>query len=123
MNNTKRLVEALKELLKVLKEEKEVLMKNDATTLQKLVDRKSQLVEVIAEEQRSGVLPDDNVRALAKEIEPLQEINQLLTRQALSFQEEIYKALSKNTSKKYNTYSKKGDMSNSEAVNIIDQSI
>ena len=123
MNDTKRLQGTLKELLKILKEEKEVLVKNDALSLEKIVVRKNEIVTIIREEQEKGVLPDEAVRSYAMEIEKLQEVNQLLTRQALSFQEEIFKALSKNTAVKHNTYSKEGSMNRTKEVSIIDQSV
>ena len=123
MSDTKRLQGALKDLLKILKEEKEVLVKNDALSLEKIVVRKNEIVTIIREEQEKGVLPDKEVRSYAMEIEKLQEVNQLLTRQALSFQEEIFKALSKNTAVKHNTYSKEGSMNRTKEVSIIDQSV
>ena len=123
MSDTKRLQGALKDLLKILKEEKEVLVKNDALSLEKIVARKNEMVAIIREEQEKGVLPDEAVRSYAMEIEKLQEVNQLLTRQALSFQEEIFKALSKNTAVKHNPYSKEGSMNRTKEVSIIDQSV
>jgi len=123
MSDTKRLQGALKDLLKILKEEKEVLVKNDALSLEKIVARKNEVVTIIREEQEKGVLPDEAVRSYAMEFEKLQEVNQLLTRQALSFQEEIFKALSKNTAVKHNTYSKEGSMNRTKEVSIIDQSV
>lgn len=123
MSDTKRLQGALKDLLKILKEEKEVLVKNDALSLEKIVARKNEMVAIIREEQEKGVLPDEAVRSYALEIEKLQEVNHLLTRQALSFQEEIFKALSKNTAVKHNTYSKEGSMNRTKEVSIIDQSV
>ena len=123
MSDTKRLQGALKDLLKILKEEKEVLVKNDALSLEKIVARKNEMVAIIREEQEKGVLADEAVRSYALEIEKLQEVNHLLTRQALSFQEEIFKALSKNTAVKHNTYSKEGSMNRTKEVSIIDQSV
>ena len=123
MNDTKRLQGTLKELLKILKEEKEVLLKNDAASLEKIVTRKNEMVAIIREEQEKGVLADEAVRSYALEIEKLQEVNHLLTRQALSFQEEIFKALSKNTAVKHNTYSKEGSMNRTKEVSIIYQSV
>lgn len=123
MNETRRLQGALRDLLKILKEEKEVLLKNDALTLEKIVARKNEIVTIIQEEKEKGVVADEAVRSYALEIEKLQEVNHLLTRQALSFQEEIFKALSKNTAVKHNTYSKEGSMNRTKEVSIIDQSV
>lgn len=123
MNDTKRLQGALKELMKLLQEEKAVLLQNDAAALEKIVAGKNELIPVIREEQEKGIVPDEAVRAYAQEIEKLQEVNQLLTKQALSFQEEIFKALSKNTAVKHNTYSKEGSLNRTKEVSIIDQSV
>ncbi|MBO1265347.1 hypothetical protein J3A84_09925 [Proteiniclasticum sp. SCR006] len=123
MNDTRRLQDALRELIKVLNEEKSVLLRNDAVSLEMIVEKKNAIIPVILEEQKKGVVADESVKVYALEIEKLQEVNQLLTRQALSFQEEIYKALSKNTSAKYKTYSKAGGMNNAKEVSIIDQSV
>lgn len=123
MNDTKRLQGALKELVKLLQEEKAVLLRNDAAALEKIVAGKNELIPVIREEQEKGIVPDEAVRAYAQEIEKLQEVNQLLTKQALSFQEEIFKALSKNTAVKHNTYSKEGSLNRTKEVSIIDQSV
>ena len=123
MNDTKRLQGALKELVKLLQEEKAVLLRNDAAALEKIVAGKNELIPVIRGEQEKGIVPDEAVRAYAQEIEKLQEVNQLLTKQALSFQEEIFKALSKNTAVKHNTYSKEGSLNRTKEVSIIDQSV
>ena len=123
MNDTRKLVAALKELVKILGEEKNVLIKSDAITLEKIVVKKNELIAKIDAEKKSGVVADEEVRVLGTEIQRLQEINLLLTKQSLAYQEEILKALAKSNTSKFNTYSAKGSMTNEKEVRLIDQSV
>ncbi len=123
MNDTRKLVAALKELVKILGEEKNVLIKSDANTLEKILIKKNELIAKIDSEKKSGVVADEEVRALGTEIQRLQETNLLLTKQSLAYQEEILKALAKSNTSKFNTYSAKGSMTNEKEVRLIDQSV
>lgn len=123
MNDARKLVAALKELIKILSEEKNVLIKSDANTLEKIVLKKNELILLIDAEKKLGVVADEEVRLLGAEIQRLQETNLLLTRQSLAYQEEILKALAKSNTSKFNTYSAKGSMSNEKEVRLIDQSV
>ena len=60
---------------------------------------------------------------LIKVINSMQELNQLLTEQALSYQNAILESISKNLNNFSNTYSSKGTYDNSSNINIIDQSV
>ncbi len=123
MNDTRKLVAALKELVKILGEEKNVLIKSDANTLEKIVIKKNELIAKIDSEKKSGVVADEEVRALGTEIQRLQETNLLLTKQSLAYQEEILKALAKNNTSKFSTYSKQGNMNSQKEVTLVDQSV
>lgn len=123
MNDTRKLVAALKELVKVLSEEKNVLIKSDANTLEKIVLKKNELIAKISTEKSLGVIADEEVRNLGTEIQKLQETNLLLTRQSLAYQEEILKALAKNHTSKFNTYSKQGSINSQKEVTLVDQSV
>lgn len=123
MNDTRKLQVALRELLKVLTEEKKVLITNDAVSLEKIVAKKNELIQKIETEKHLGVVADDEVRRMGAEIQRLQEINQLLTKQALGYQEEILKSLAKNNTSKFNTYSAKGNINTKNEVSIVDQSV
>ncbi len=123
MNDTRKLVAALKDLVKILGEEKNVLIKSDAVSLEKIVVKKNELIAKIDAEKKSGVLADEEVKALGTEIQRLQETNLLLTKQSLAYQEEILKALAKSNTSKFNTYSAKGNMNNEKEVRLIDQSV
>ncbi|WP_312651528.1 hypothetical protein [Proteiniclasticum sp.] len=123
MNDTRKLVAALKDIVNILGEERNVLIKSDAIALEKIVLKKNELISKINEEKKIGVAADEEVRILGLEIQRLQETNILLTRQSLAYQEEILKALAKSNTSKFNTYSAKGSMSNEKEVRLIDQSV
>ncbi len=123
MNDTRKLQSVLSELIKVLEVEKEVLIKNDAVTLIALIEKKNELMKAVEGEKKNGVLADENIKALGEKIQRLQETNLLLTKQALAYQEEIFKALAKSNTSKFNTYSAKGSMSDEKEVRLIDQSV
>lgn len=123
MNDTRKLQAALKDLIKVLAEEKKVLITNDAVSLEKIVAKKNELIQRIETEKHLGVVADEEVRSLGAEIQRLQEINLLLTKQALGYQENILKSLAKNNTSKYSTYSAKGSMNSQKEVSIVDQSV
>lgn len=123
MNDTRKLQSVLNELVKLLEMEKDVLIKSDAVTLTKIIEIKNELMKAVEEEKNKGVLADEEVRGLGEKIQRLQETNLLLTKQALTYQEEIFKALAKSNTSKFNTYSAKGGMSNEKEVRLIDQSV
>ncbi|MBF7096336.1 flagellar export chaperone FlgN [Alkalibacter mobilis] len=123
MSRIKDLVEILQELLKILREEKQILIKNDALTLVSIVERKNILMDHLEKFQNLEFEPTDEMRKLVAQIDSCQETNQMLTFQALSYQEEIFKALSKNNTSKFNTYSSKGYLNNQRDVSILDQSV
>ena len=123
MNDTRKLQAILSELVTILQMEKEVLIKSDAVTLTKIVEKKNELMVAVEEEKKKGVLADEEVRSLGEKIQRLQETNLLLTKQALAYQEEIFKALAKSNTSKFNTYSAKGSMGNEKEVRLIDQSV
>lgn len=123
MNESKKLTGILKELTKVLTLEKEVLIKNDAMTLISLVERKNLLLGQMDAFSGMDFSGHEEIRKMIKAIENLQETNLILTRQALSYQNEILKALAKNNTSKHNTYSANGQLSVQKEVSIVDQSV
>lgn len=123
MNEVKKLIGVLKELTKALTLEKEVLIKNDAMTLISIVERKNLLVSQMEAFSGMDFSGNEEIRKMILTIENLQETNLILTRQALSYQNEILKALAKNNTSKHNTYSANGQLSIQKEVSIIDQSV
>lgn len=123
MSDTRKLQSVLSELVMLLEMEKEVLIKSDAVTLTKIIEKKNWLMIAVEDEKKKGVLADEEVRSLGEKIQKLQETNLLLTKQALAYQEEIFKALAKSNTSKFNTYSAKGSLSDEKEVRLIDQSV
>lgn len=123
MSSSKKLAGVLRELLKVLGEEKQVLIKSDAAALASIVEKKNGLMGKIDEFKGMDFSQDEEIRSMAGQIGLLQETNMLLTKQALSYQEQILKALAKNNTSRYNTYSSKGQINGQKEVSIVDQSV
>ena len=113
----------LQELVKVLREEKTILMKNEAGKLMDLVNKKKDLMALINEFNLEDIEITEELKMLTAEMDDLQETNLLLTRQGLSFQETILKALAKNNTSKFSTYSSKGSYEAQKEVKIVDQSV
>jgi len=123
MSSPNKLEVILKELIKVLNDEKQVLIKNDAVSLAALVERKNGLISKIEEFRGEDFSGDDEIRKMAGQIDALQGTNLLLTKQALSYQEQILKALANNNTSKYNTYSSKGLIKSQKEISFVDKSV
>lgn len=121
MTTVSKLASHLKELIKLLKEEREALIKNDGEKIAELVEIKNNYIEKLGEFKGLDMGEDEEIITLAKEIDSLQEINLLMTKQALSYQNVMLESIAKNVQTK-NTYSPKGNY-DSKDINIIDQQI
>lgn len=111
----------LKGIIELLKEEKEVLVKNEGDALIDVLNRKSIQIEAL-ENFKDVDLEDEKIMSLIEEINSLQELNLLLTRQALSFQESFLDSLSK-AAKSKNTYGDTGNYDKKTDMNIIDRDV
>ncbi len=117
----RELIRHLETIIKLLKEEKDILIKNEGETLVEIIKKKTKYIDGL--EKFKGIdLEDKKIMDLIEEIDSLQELNLLLTRQALSFQENVLEALSK-TAKIANTYSNIGDYEKAGKVNIIEKEV
>ena len=116
-------IKYLKDLIKILKEEKEALVKNDGDTLVEILNKKSIHIEEL--EKFKGIdFEDEKIMGLIGEIDSLQELNLLLTKQALSFQEDFLESLSKATkTTKTNTYQKIGKYEKNSGTSIIEKDV
>jgi len=123
MNESKKLAGILKELIKLLNLEKEVLIKSDAMALVSIVERKSLLIGQIKAFRGMDFSGNEEIQEMIRAMKNLQETNQILTSQALSYQNEILKALAKTNTSKHNTYSANGQMNSQKEVSIVDQSV
>lgn len=119
--NKKNFIKHLESILKLLKEEEKVLIKNDGDALFEIIEKKDKYIKDL--EKYKGIdLEDESIMDLIGEIDSLQELNLLLTRQALSFQENFLDSLSK-AAKNSNTYSNIGNYEKNDSVNIIEKDV
>lgn len=117
----KEFVKHLEAIIKLLKEEKKLLVENKGQALMEIIDRKYIYINDL--EKFKGIdLEDEKIMDLIGEIDSLQELNLLLTRQALSFQENFLQSLAKQT-KNSNTYSNAGSYDKSSNMNIIEKEV
>ena len=123
MSSNSKLAGVLKDMIKVLNDEKRVLIKSDAAALDGLVEKKNALIIKIEEFRGEDFSGDDEIRKMAGQIDVLQGTNLLLTKQALSYQEQILKALANNNTSKYNTYSSKGLIKSQKEISFVDKSV
>jgi len=129
MTQFKDLCNHLNSLLKLLEEEEEALIHNDASKISELVEKKNEYVEVLSPyslSQNDVMLTEGEKSQLVKlveEINSVQETNLLLTKQALSYQNSLLEAIAKNIQNTSNTYSAKGDYQKSNNIGLIDQEV
>lgn len=123
MSKPQGLLPLLRDLVSVLKVEKEVLIKNESGKLMDLVEKKKDLLALINEYSVLDLMVTEELKSLISQMQGLQETNLLLTKQGLSFQENIMKALAKNNTSKYSTYSSKGSYQAQKEVKLVDQSV
>lgn len=133
-------LEVLKELNDLLDLEKEVLIKDRASELPGIVDRKKELSKKIVEIEKirldiykdktaedfvnEGKLSKDDfeaLKSLVSIIKEKEETNLLLTKQSLNYIRLITSALNPNP--RVVTYSSSGKVDDSKAVNIFTQKI
>lgn len=119
--NKKNLIKHLESIFKLLEEEKKVLIENDGDALFDIIKQKDNYIKDL-EKFKGSDLEDEKIKKLIEEIDSLQEINLLLTKQALSFQENFLESLSK-ASKNSNTHSNVGNYEKNSSVNIVEKEV
>ena len=113
----------LKDLCQLLKEEKQALMKSEGQKVQAIVEKKADLVGKLESLEVKISKDDWEIISLKKEIDSLQELNLLLTKQALSYQRSLLESIAVNVKKVSNTYSKRGEYGKSESINLVNQRV
>lgn len=119
----KELLKHLKEIIKLLEEEKEALVKNHGDKIQDLVKAKSEIMDKLIEFKGMDIENNETAMNLIEKINDLQETNLLLTKQALAYQNSILEGISKNMNNMSKTYSPKGNYESKSSINLIDQSV
>ena len=117
------LMDELRSLNKLLEEEKQALIQNDGDKVGEIVMTKEEYINRLSQFKGIDIENNKEVMKLIEEINSLQELNLLLTKQALSYQKSILESISKNINKLANTYSSKGSYEKENSVNLIDQSL
>lgn len=112
----------LRALLRILSNEKKALINNDADKIVQLVEKKTEFVEKLDKYKGLDIAANEEAMKLIKEINEIQEINLMLTKQAYSYNEVLMDSIAKNINKN-NTYSPYGSSNKSNNVNFIDQSV
>lgn len=123
MNSLQDLYSNLKLILKLLKDEKKALIDNDGNKVMTLVEAKTLALEKLSKFKGYDIENSKKIISIINEINELQEINLLLTRQALSFQEVLLESISRNIQNLSNTYSGKGHYQVSTNINLVDESV
>lgn len=114
-------VKHLESILRLLKKEQKFLERNDGDALLEIIEQKDLYIKGL--EKFKGIdLDDEKIMNLIGEIDSLQELNLLLTRQALSFQENFLASLKK-AAKNSNTYSNIGNYEKNSSTNIVEKEI
>lgn len=124
MSTFKKLKNILKELMDILKEEKEALINNDSSAVAGLVERKIEIVSILENQSKETVETDEEILKLVGAIKELQETNLLLTKQALKFQENLIESIAENIKAVAETYSQKGEYKKqTQNINLVDQKV
>lgn len=124
MSTFKKLKNILKELMDILKEEKEALINNDSSAVAGLVERKIEIVSILENQSKEAVETDEEILKLVGAIKEIQETNLLLTKQALKFQENLIESIAENIKAVAETYSQKGEYKKqTQNINLVDQKV
>ena len=123
MNSTQELANHLKSILTLLYEEKEALIHNDGNAIAQIVESKKSYIEELSNVKDLNIQNNNKIMAIIEQINGLQETNLLLTKQALSFQNNLLESMSKNVQGSASTYSPKGNYESKNTINLIDQSV
>ncbi len=115
--------EILEGLIQLLKEEKDSLVQNDGNRVKEIVLEKERYIDRISEFKGMDIERDREIMGLIEEINSLQELNLLLTNQALSYQNSILESILNNVNGLANTYSANGNYEKENNINLIDQSV
>ena len=123
MNYKKSLINNLKNIISLLQQEKKALVNNDVDKVTEIVNKKNEQIEKLGAFKGMDVENFKEAMDLIEEIDSMQELNLLLTKQALSYQNAVLESISQNINNFANTYSSKGTYENTDSINIIDQSV
>jgi flagellar biosynthesis/type III secretory pathway chaperone len=119
------LYDFLGRLLEVLKEEKDVLLKEDGVALEEIVQKKERLLKTLkmVNINPEEIIIDEAMEKRFKEIQFIQETNILLTKKTLNYHKYFFKLLGV-TDESSNTYNKQGTYGNQKnQARIVNESV
>lgn len=123
MRTERELIDHLWRIQDLLKKERAALVHNDVDTISEITEKKDVEIEKLKDFNIEGIRNQQEVIGLIEEINYMQELNLLLTQQALSYQNVILESISKSINDFSNTYSANGKYEKMNNVNLVDHSI
>lgn len=118
-----QLLKHLKLLVQLLEEERQALIRNDGNKIGNIVNKKNEILNQLGKLEEKDMEKSQETMILFDKIQDLQEINLLLTKQALSYNNALLEGISENMKNASNTYSAKGNYESQNNINLIDQSV
>ena len=113
----------LKIIYNLLIKERVALINNDVEKISEIVEQKNEQIEELKKYKGVGIKNFKEVANLIEEINSMQELNLLLTNQALSYQNALLESISHSVNNIINTYSSNGKYETKNNMSIIDQSV
>lgn len=113
----------LKQIVTLLNEEKQALLQNQGDKIFKIIESKNTLIEGLSQFSGIDIGKNEKLINLVEEISSLQEINLLLTKQAISYQDMLLESISQNIQSNSNTYSAKGSYESTNDMNLINKKV
>ena len=113
----------LKIIYNLLIKERVALINNDVGKISEIVEQKNEQIEELKKYKGVGIKNFEEVANLIEEINSMQELNLLLTNQALSYQNALLESISHSVNNIINTYSSNGKYETKNNMSIIDQSV
>ncbi len=123
MRTERELIDHLWRIQDLLKKERAALVHNDIDTISEITEKKDVEIVRLKDFNIEGIRNQQEVIDLIEEINYMQELNLLLTQQALSYQNVILESISKSINDFSNTYSANGKYEKMNNVNLVDHSI
>lgn len=123
MRTERELIDHLWRIQDLLKKERAALVHNDVDTISEITEKKDVEIVRLKDFNIEGIRNQQEVIGLIEEINYMQELNLLLTQQALSYQNVILESISKSINDFSNTYSANGKYEKMNNVNLVDHSI
>lgn len=123
MSENQEVYELLCGLKVLLQSEKSSLIDHNVEKLDDIVEKKHALAQRLEDTKGKTFQEEEKIRDLVREIRILQETNLMLTKQAMGFQNVVFRALGEGKNSKYKTYDAIGKISGKSDASIIDHSV